>query len=79
MLMKVLTENKKPLCRKRFDDFSRLFKSLSLRQKHHPKKVVFLLFLMLFFVVLLTFRNYYPALQVHFLTIEKHEKNVANT
>ena len=33
MLMKVLTAKKKHYSRKRFNDFLRLFKSLSLRQK----------------------------------------------
>ena len=45
MLMKVLTAKKKHYSRKRFNDFLRLFKSLSLRHEHHPLWVVFLLFL----------------------------------
>ena len=44
MLMKVLTAKKKHYSRKRFNDFLRLFKSLSLRHindKFLPKLVVF--------------------------------------
>lgn len=44
MLMKVLTAKKKHYSRKRFNVFLRLFKSLSLRQKHHTHSgMVFLL------------------------------------
>lgn len=40
MLMKVLTAKKKHYSRKRFNDFLRLFKSLSLRQRNPVRMLV---------------------------------------
>ena len=41
MLTKLLTQIEKSLHRNHFDKFVRVFKSLSLRHEHHPKRVVF--------------------------------------
>ena len=53
MLTKVLTAKKKHYSRKRFNDFLRLFKSLSLRQKHRPFWAVFFISFACFYPIFL--------------------------